>query len=248
MPLILRQSRIPLSQLILTVVLNIFLIGLFFSAGKSLASTCGAKRGSAAAWIALACLFTVPLLFVRAFVMPSSSMEDTLLRGDRFFARVFPRPQPVEGEIVVFRYPQDRRQIFVKRVIGTPGDRLHIVSNVVYRNGAALREPYALHKFNAPIDRAPFPGAAPATRFPTKALEDMLHNHVVKGEVVVPPGNYFVLGDNRDNSLDSRYWGFLDAKDIIGRPLFIYDSREPAAGSKPGAAGRIRWGRLFKTF
>ncbi len=248
-PLILRQgSIIPNGQIILTIVLNILLIGMFFLAGKALASTCSAKRGSPLAWIALACLFTVPLLFVRAFAMPSGSMEDTLLIGDRFFARVFPRVTPAEGEIVVFHYPLDRRQIFTKRVIGVPGDRLHIVSNIVYRNGVALHEPYATHKFNAPIDRAPFPGAVPAPRYTTKPLEDMLRNHVRNGEVVVPAGEYFVLGDNRDNSLDSRYWGFLATKDIMGTPLFIYDSREPAAGSKPGVTGRIRWNRLCKVF
>ncbi len=247
-PLILRQnSSIPRSQIILTVVLNLFLIGLFFLAGKSLASGCCAKRGSAAPWIVLVCLFTLPLLFLRAFVMPSGSMEDTLLIGDRFLVRIFPHIKPMEGEIVVFHYPLDRRQIFIKRVIGLPGDRLHILSNVVYRNGTALHEPYAVHKFNAPIDRAPFPSLAPVTRFATKAQEDMLRNHVINGEVVVPPGKYFVLGDNRDNSLDSRYWGFLDPGDIIGTPLFIYDSREPAAGSKRGTPGRIRWNRLFKT-
>ncbi|HEX4170827.1 MAG TPA: signal peptidase I [Bryobacteraceae bacterium] len=246
-PLTIRQgSGMPRGQIIFTLALNALLIGLFFLAGRALESCC-ARRGSPIAWIAVTCLFTLPLLFVRALVMPSAGMEDTILPGDRIAAQVFPHVAPVDDEIIVFHYPIDRRQIYIKRVIGIPGDRIRMAANVVYRNGVALHEPYAVHKFNAPVDRAAFPGngVPVGARFnppATAALQDMLRNHVVKGEVVVPAGKYFVLGDNRDNSLDSRHWGLLAASDIMGTPLFVYDSREPTG------AHRLRWSRLFKHF
>ena len=244
-----RTGAPPTSQLVFTIGLNVVLILLFFMAGRSLAAS-GATRGFVTPWIAVCCLFTLPLVFVRAFVIPSGGMEDTLLIGDHIVTRVFPRVQPARGDMVVFRYPIDRRQTFIKRVIGLPGDRIRIASKTVYRNGAALAEPYAVHRFDSPIKyRDNFPGdAAAVPELPDprqmRALQDMLRNHVTNGEAVVPAGKYFVLGDNRDNSLDSRYWGFLDPSDIVGKPILIYDSSE---ASTPGSVTRIiRWRRLFK--
>ncbi len=238
-----------------TVISNIALALLFFLAGRSLARS-GARRGYAAPWILITCLFTLPFIFVEAFIVPSAGMENTLLVGDRIVARVFPRVSPGRGDIVVFRYPIDRRQTFIKRVIGVPGDRIRIVSNTVYRNGVALAEPYVVHKFSSAPDpyRDNFP-ADPAKMVvqpgsgEVRAIRGLLQHHVVSGEAVVPAGNYFVLGDNRDNSLDSRYWGFLDASDIVGKPVLIYDSLEPPAD--PGIANNVfnyrrRWNRLFK--
>ncbi len=248
LPIVLRSSGgMPGRAIALTVGLNVVLIVLFAAAGRSLSSS-GAKHGYPAVWIVITLLFTLPLLFVRAFLVPSGGMENTLLRGDRILVRVLPHVQPRDGEIILFRYPLDRRQIYLKRVIGKPGDRIRIASNVVYRNGVALREPYAVYKFNSAFDRMAFPGkTAPAgiKMIPgaAAALDKMLRQDVVNGEIVVPPGEYFVLGDNRDNSLDSRYWGLLDERDIVGTPLLIYDSREPVA-----AGGKMRWQRLFKTF
>lgn len=244
-----RANTLSKAQLGLTVGLNVVFALLFFLAGRKLAIS-GARKGSPFAWIAVCCVFTLPLLFFRAMVVPSGGMENTLLIGDRILTRVFPRVQPARGDIVVFHYPIDRRQIFVKRVMGIAGDRIRIVSKTVYRNGTALAEPYATHKFqspnrwrdNFPEDAADIPPLPDSRQ--TSALEDMLRNHVVNGEVVVPTGRYFVLGDNRDNSLDSRYWGFLDAADIVGNPVLLYDSSEPAA---PGSLKRvIRWRRIFK--
>ena len=103
------------------------------------------------------------------------------------------------GDIVAFLYPKDTHQTFVKRVIGLPGDRIRMVDKQVIRNGRALVEPYTQH-----ID----PGIDPSRdSFP---------------ELTVPPDKLFVLGDNRDNSLDSRYWGFVPRENVVGKPLFVY--------------------------
>ncbi len=253
--LLLRAGSIARAAIVFTVGLDMALVALFFLAGKSLAAS-GARRGSPFLWIGTSCFFTVPLIFVEAFVIPTGGMEDTLLIGDRILARVLPRVHPGQGDIVVFHYPMDPRQVFVKRVVGLPGDRIRIASKIVYRNGVALTEPYAVHKFST-VDqyRDNFPsgsanvGLQPGSR-EMLGIRDMLQNHVANGEAIVPVGKYFVLGDNRDNSLDSRYWGFLDISDIIGKPILIYDSTEaPVAGVGAGKTGLRRprrWGRLFK--
>ncbi len=183
----------------------------------------------------------VPFIFFQAFVIPTSTMENTLLIGDHILVRSFPRPNLGRGDMIAFLYPADRAQSFIKRVIGVPGDHIRIVGKVVYRNGAVLKEPYAVHKtgYVEPY-RDNFPSE------PTLPLErggvEMLQNHVVGGEVVVPDGKYFVLGDNRDASWDSRYWGFVGFGDLIGKPVLIYDSEDqPTGGSH-----RVRWRRLFK--
>jgi signal peptidase I len=165
-------------------------------------------------------------------------MEDTLLVGDHLLVDklAYAPPGPISkyllpyqeverGDIIVFRYPVDIRQTFVKRVIGVAGDRIKIVNKQVYRNGTPLEEPYKFHKTEY-IDayRDNFPGE-PYVHLSEGALE-MLEKHVVNGEVVVPPNMYFAMGDNRDNSLDSRYWGFVPRENIIGKPLIIYWSYE----------------------
>jgi signal peptidase I len=224
------------------------LIPLFLFAGRSLAIA-GSERGSALPWIALSAITTLPLFFVQAFVIPTGAMEDTLLIGDRILVRRFPRPSPGRGDMIVFVYPIDRRQTFVKRVIGIPGDRIRIVGKVVYRNETALTEPYVVHKTEY-VDsyRDNFP-SEPDSRLASAARE-MLDKHIVNGEVVVPEGKYFVLGDNRDNSLDSRYWGFVGSAGVIGKPLLIYESEYQEAGDlphgKPAGPRRVRWGRLLK--
>ena len=175
-------------------------------------------------------------------------MEDTLLIGDRLLVRVMPGPHPTRGDLMAFHYPVDRSQTFLKRIIGVPGDRIRISDKIVYRNGVALQEPYANHKAGYPDsyrDNFPSPPA-----FPLPAAEEMLEKHVVNGEVVVPEGAYFVLGDNRDNSLDSRYWGFVGSQDLIGKPFLIYDSLEQSTEQVNAPASLVwphrRWNRVFK--
>jgi signal peptidase I len=176
-----------------------------------------------------------------SYVIPTGSMEDTLLVGDHIvvdklayapagaISKYFlPYEEPKRGDVFAFRYPADISQMFVKRVIGLPGDHLKIVNQQVYINGRKLREPYVYHK-SGYVDpyRDNFPSAytgmeiAPDTKRDA-LLRDMLQHHTVNGEVVVPPNSYFAMGDNRDNSLDSRYWGFVPRENIIGKPLLIY--------------------------
>jgi signal peptidase I len=194
-----------------------------------------AARGTIAEWtITILLLLFLTTLLVQAFVIPTGSMENTLLIGDHLLVDklAYAPPGPVSkwilpytevkrGDIIVFRYPVDIKQTFVKRCMGVPGDRIKILNKQVYLNDVALDEPYKVHMTDY-IDsyRDNFPGEpnVPVDRF---AL-DMLQNHVVNGEVVVPPNSYFAMGDNRDSSLDSRYWGFVPRENIIGKPLIIY--------------------------
>ncbi len=192
-------------------------------------------RGAIAEWtITIILLLFLTTTLVQAFVIPTGSMEDTLLIGDHLLVDklAYAPPGPVSkyilpytevkrGDIIVFRYPVDIKQTFVKRCMGVPGDRIKLVNKQVYLNGVPLQEPYKVHKTDY-IDsyRDNFPGEpnVPVDRFAI----DMLQNHVVNGEVVVPPNSYFAMGDNRDSSLDSRYWGFVPRENIIGKPLIIY--------------------------
>jgi signal peptidase I len=161
-------------------------------------------------------------------------MEDTLLIGDHLLVdkmayapagsvtkHLLPYDEVERGDIIVFRYPGDIRQTYVKRVVGIPGDRIHLVNKQVYRNGKPLDEPYKYHKTDY-IDsyRDNFPGDPNVHLY--EAAQTMLEKHVENGDVVVPPGHYFAMGDNRDSSWDSRYWGFVPRENIIGKPLIIY--------------------------
>jgi signal peptidase I len=171
---------------------------------------------------------------VQAFIVPTPSMESTVLVGDHLLVdklsyapagsiskHLLPYTDPKRGDVIVFRFPMDIQQNYVKRLMGVPGDHIRVVDKVVYLNGRALVEPYTQH-----IDprmepyRDNFPGA-PWGPVNDRARE-MLDTHVVNGELVVPPGFYFAMGDNRDNSLDSRYWGFVPRENIIGKPLVIF--------------------------
>ncbi|HVV44644.1 MAG TPA: signal peptidase I, partial [Bryobacteraceae bacterium] len=223
------------------------LIPLFLFAGRSLART-GAPGGRLWPWAAVSLATTVPLIFFQILVVPTGMMADTLLPGDRILVLHFPKPHPGRGDVIIFHYPIDRRQMYVDRVIGLPGDRIRISGKTVYRNGAALREPYAVHKTTyTDAYRDNFPAKPAVTLYDSE--REMLAKDVVNGELVVPAGKYFVLGDNRDLALDSRFWGFVDSGDLIGQALLIYDSEEPAAGTTGAAAGathHVRWNRLFK--
>jgi signal peptidase I len=230
-------------------------------------------RGFVAEWaVTIILLLFGTTTLVQAFVIPTGSMEDTLLIGDHLLvdklayapagaaaSRLLPYNQVQRGDIIVFRYPVDIRQTFVKRVIGVPGDRIHLVDKQVYRNGVKLAEPYKFHKTDY-IDpyRDNFPSDAGAQVL-DRGMEMLAHN-VMNGEVVVPAGFYFAMGDNRDSSLDSRYWGFVPRENIIGKPLIIYWSYDASTEALSGPAisldhmfdlatnffGKTRWRRTFK--
>jgi len=176
---------------------------------------------------------------LQAFEIPSSSMENTLLIGDHVFVNrerfaaatpwlgpLLPYRDPQRGDPVVFLSPAEHGLFVVKRIIGIPGDRIHLRDDVVYRNGVKLDEPYVKHTGDNEIARpyrANFPSLAPT---PMDNLapdwEAELSSHVVGEDIVVPPNSYFAMGDNRDVSYDSRYWGFIPRSNVIGRPMFVY--------------------------
>jgi signal peptidase I len=193
-------------------------------------------RGTVAEWtITILLLLFGTTFLVQAFVIPTGSMEDTLLIGDHLLVDklaystagsvskyLLPYENPHDGDIIVFRYPVDITQTFVKRVVGVPGDHIKIIDQQVYRNGKKLTEPYVVHKNPYPDSfRDNFPNSEPNLMLLDRA-RDMLANNVSGGEVIVPPESFFAMGDNRDNSLDSRYWGFVPRENIIGKPLIIY--------------------------
>jgi signal peptidase I len=172
---------------------------------------------------------------VQAFQIPSESMENTLLVGDYLLVNklcyggrgpgdhVMPYEKIARGDIIVFHYPVDPQQHFVKRVIGVPGDHLRMISKRVWINGKLLEEPYV--RFLEPPNNM-FRDNFPRTDIPAFGLEGKwwleMRKLVEDGELIVPQGHYFVMGDNRDDSQDSRYWGFVPRENIIGKPLVIY--------------------------
>jgi signal peptidase I len=192
-------------------------------------------RGFVAEWaITIAIYLFATTTMVQAYVIPTGSMEGTLRVGDHVlvdrvtFAQpgslgrhILPYREPQRGDIVTFLYPEDIRQTYVKRVIGLPGDRIHIEKGQVIRNGKRLVEPYTQHIATYPDPyRDDFPLAPDASTSPRG--RDMFAHHVCNGEVIVPPDTLFMLGDNRDNSEDSRYWGFVPRSYVVGKPVFVY--------------------------
>jgi len=205
-------------------------------------------KESAVEFLASLAAVLVTGLFIITFVMqafeiPSSSMEKTLLIGDHVFVNriqfapksswvgpLLPYRDVKRGEIVVFLHPDAQYEgtYVVKRIIGVPGDRIHLRRGVVYRNGVALDEPYIDHDDDTDDPyRNEFPSVMPEES-PNMSPNWMvdLHSYIQGDDLVVPPGRYFAMGDHRGVSLDSRYWGFIPQENVIGRPMFIYWSFE----------------------
>lgn len=235
-------------QIVFTVIGSLLLGTLYVFSGRALAAS-GAVRGTAFPWIVAAALTTIPFFFVQTFEIPGASMEGTLLPGDRILAQEFPRQTPERGKMAIFLSPQDPSIVLVKRVIAVPGDRIRISRKVVILNGAALDEKYAVHNAG---EQDFYPDDFPNEISLPECAEghEMLSQQVVNGEIVVPPGRYFVLGDNRENSLDSRCWGFVASGNVVGKPLMIYDSIDQGSEQTPRPSqdwlGHRRWARLFR--
>jgi signal peptidase I len=196
-------------------------------------------------------LFMLTFVF-QNFVIPSSSMASTLLVGDHVlveretlappakWAPFLPYRDVRRGDIIVFYKPKEERggdhPFLVKRVIGIPGDHIHLRHGVVYLNGVAQDEPRAAKPTPANYDPYvnDFPSVDPSTE-PGVTPEWLLslRSHIAGDDLVVPAGNYFAMGDNRTNSMDSRFWGFVPRQNILGRPLFVYWSiATPESGSE----------------
>jgi signal peptidase I len=180
----------------------------------------------------------VMALVLQAFEIPSSSMEDTLLIGDHIFvnraqftpatrwlAPLLPYGEIRRGDVVVFLSPEDQRLYVVRRIIDIPGDRLHLRDGVVYRNGVKQDEPYVRYKFSDfnPY-RDNFPAVPPSEMYGVRNQEWALSlpQYLEGDDLVVPPNSFFGMGDNRDVSYDSRYYGFFPRANVVGRPMFIY--------------------------
>ncbi len=170
--------------------------------------------------IAIVLALAIRTFVVQAFKIPSGSMLPTLQIGDHILVNKFIYwfTDPQRGDIIVFKFPQDEGRDFIKRAIALPGEKVEVRGKQVYVNEKPLQEPYAAHLDRA-IQESPF---SPRDSF---------------GPVVVPPGQLFMMGDNRDYSMDSRFWGFLDMKKIKGKAFIIYWSWDRDRF-------RPRWGRI----
>lgn len=226
-------------------------------------------------------LFVMTFVF-QNFEIPSASMVKTLLIGDHvlvdrislappsLLAKFLPYRDVQHGDVIVFYKPSltEPDLYLVKRAIGLPGDRIHLHNGIVYLNGIAQKEPYAAmpvddgnpqHAFDSYRDD--FPAGGQAYSNITASWAEELPQYIQAGDLVVPPGKVFALGDNRTESLDGRYWGFVPRENIVGRPLFVYWSfQTPASqiekqsmGDRISFMGHVllhifdqtRWNRTF---
>jgi signal peptidase I len=190
--------------------------------------------------IAILLALFIRTFVVQAFKIPSGSMLPTLLIGDHLLVNKFiygirvpfsgkvlvPLKDPKSGDIIVFKFPKDRTIDYIKRVVGVPGDKIEVKNKKVYRNDKLAEDPFAHFTSTTML-----PGSvSPKDNF---------------GPITVPEGKYFVMGDNRDNSSDSRFWGFVETNDVLGKAMIIYwswDIDKPLLSVDRFSS--IRWGRL----
>ncbi len=206
-------------------------------------------------YIIVVAIFIITFI-AQPFRIPSESMEPTLLVGDFLLVNkeatapqsllpVLPAARITRGEIIVFHYPVDPSLHLVKRVIGLPGDTIRLRRGRVFVNDAELTEPYAVYRSHQ-VDpyRDNFPRLQTADPDVNSGWWLRMRTLVHDGQLIVPPDSYFVLGDNRDNSEDSRYWGLVPRSSIVGQPIVVYFSlRDRAEGSVEALPSSPRRGR-----
>jgi signal peptidase I len=200
--------------------------------------------------IAVVLALFVRTFVVQAFKIPTGSMEQNLLIGDHLLVNKFvfgpalsraetlllPMKDIKRLDVIVFKYPEDPERDFIKRVIGLPGETVELRNKRVYVNGRRLDEPYVYYLEDPP----PLPEEMSLSN---ELLGMSGDPRVQYGPVTVPPGHFFVMGDNRDNSQDSRYWGFLPRENIKGKALVIYWSYEAESGN---IFSSTRWRRILR--
>jgi len=203
------------------------------------------RKSTAREYFESICVAVILALFVRTFVVqafkiPTGSMENNLLIGDHLLVNKFayaPTATRIEdvllpidpvrrGDIIVFKYPEDPERDFIKRVIGLPGETVELRNKKVYIDGKPIDEPYVQYLFTPSDEEGPFD----------------FDVRMKYGPVTVPAGQYFMMGDNRDNSQDSRYWGFMPAEYVKGRALFVYFSFGEEGSN---FLTSIRWNRIL---
>jgi signal peptidase I len=232
------------------------------TADKSATQSKQQKKETVMESIASMAVYLVAGLFMvtfnmQAFEIPTSSMVKTLLVGDHLFVdRITAAPpsnwiRPVvayrdikRGDILVFLSPETPGLYLVKRIIGVPGDRIRLRNATVYLNGEKLDEPYVIHSVGTYVPyRDEFPAVAPELGLVAPEWHASLSSHIQNGEIVVPSNSYFAMGDNRDVSYDSRYWGFVPRENVVGRPMFLYWSFNTEEGQykKTAANERVGW-------
>jgi signal peptidase I len=208
------------------------------------------RKSTAREYFESICVAVILALFVRTFVVqafkiPTGSMEPNLLIGDHLLVNKFnfaPTATGLErtllpidpirrGDIIVFKYPEEPDRDFIKRVIGLPGETLELKNKKVYINNMPLDEPYVHYMF-PPGDEG-------------QEVPPDFDVRVTYGPVTVPPDHYFMMGDNRDNSQDSRYWGFLPRDYVKGKALFVYFAFGEEQGGLANLFTSIRWNRIF---
>lgn len=206
---------------------------------------------------------------IQPFRIPSGSMEPTLMVGDFLLvdkqvtaapdaSLLLPTPAIHRGDVIVFHYPVNPEMHLVKRVVGLPGDHIRLRGGHVQINGRGIDEPYAVYRPSVHDNfRDNFPRLDSADPEIDSRWWVRMRKLVDNGELIVPSGNYFVLGDNRNDSEDSRYWGFVPEDSIVGRPLLIYFSLRPGEGDRTaalppsgelaaGLTGFARWNRILR--
>lgn len=185
--------------------------------------------------IAILLALFVRTFIIQAFDIPSGSMEPALLVGDYIFvnkfiygiripyvnARFFPFEKPKRGDVIVFIYPRDRSKDFIKRVIGEPGEKVRIVDGKIYINDGQIPDPWG--------------------SFAKDESPEFIHAVENFGPVVVPEDSLFVMGDNRNNSDDSRFWGFLPVNNVLGKAFIMYFSWD---GKAEHLVDKVRWSRI----